>query len=109
MNTAELAKDTIADQLKTAIENKLQVVAIAGGHLREFCPHAIGWKRGVHHVMTFQFAGTSDSGLPPGGQWRCFDVAKLSNVRLRHGEWHTGSRHTRPQTCVDQIELEIAY
>jgi hypothetical protein len=109
MTITELGSESISDLIKTAIRNRLQVIAIADGHYREFCPHAIGWKRGIHHVMTYQFGGSSNSGLPLGGQWRCFDVAKLSNVRLRNGEWHTGLRHTRPQTCIDQIELEVAY
>lgn len=99
-----------AELLKTAISKKLQITATYDGYGREFCPHAIGWNRdGTYHVMTYQFAGGSSKGLPAGGQWRCFDVDKLSDVQVRHGTWHTGTDHTRPQTCIARIELEVAY
>ena len=107
-----------ADVLKDAIRNKRQVTAMFDGFPREFCPHAIGWKgptekkaNTTYHVIGYQFGGSSKSGLPPGGQWRCFPVDGLSDVASRAGEWHTGDNHTKPNTCIDQnrIELEVAY
>jgi len=107
-----------ADVLKDAISKKLQVTATYDGFPREFCPHAIGWKSPTekkpsttYHVIGYQFGGSSRSGLPPGGQWRCFEVHGLSNVASRPGAWHTGDDHTRPNTCMDpnRIELEVAH
>ncbi len=97
--------------LKDAIRNKLQVTAHYQGHPREFCPHAIGWKGDSYHVIGYQFGGSSSKGLPPGGEWRCFVVAGLSNVTAKAGAWHTGTSHTRPMTCIDRerIEVEVAY
>jgi hypothetical protein len=98
-----------AETLKKAIAGKLQITAYYDGHYREFCPHMIGWKKGVYHLLTYQFAGSSSRGLPPGGEWRCFNVSELSNVQARHGQWHTGSNHTKPQTCIDEIEAEVSH
>jgi hypothetical protein len=95
--------------LRNAVLQKLIVTAQYGGYYREFCPHCLGTKRGREHVLGYQFAGSSSSGLPPGGEWRCFDVAKLSNVATRTGTWKTGSSHTRPQACVDNIDVEVSY
>ncbi len=60
-----------------------------------------GSKDGVRHVLSFQFAGDSSQGLPPGGQWKCMEVDGLSNVSPREGLWFTGPRETgNPQPCV---------
>lgn len=108
-----------AESLKAAIAKKLQVTATYDGYYREFCPHAIGWKRptkknpvDTHKVIVYQFGGeTSEGPVPAGGAWKCFDVSGLSGVALREGEWHTGANHTQPNTCMDQdrIELEVSY
>ena len=55
----------------------------------------------------FQFAGSSSSGLPPGGEWQCMDIAAISNVSVADGPWHTGYGHSRPQTCVKSVDVEI--
>lgn len=95
--------------IRDAILQKLQVTADYRGYNREFCPHVIGMKRGKEHVLGYQFAGGSSSGLPLGGEWRCFDVAGLSNVTTRSGAWYTGSSHTQPQSCVGDIDVEVTY
>jgi len=87
--------------LYQAIEGKKQVIAMYDGYLREMCPHVLGSKDGVRHVLSFQFAGDSSQGLPPGGQWKCVDVDGLSNVSLRERLWFTSPRETgNPQPCV---------
>jgi hypothetical protein len=95
--------------LSAAIRQKLIVTATYHGHYREFCPHVIGTKKGKQHVLGFQFAGSGSSGLAPGGEWRCFDVATLSSVSTRTGPWRTRPVHTQPQTCVDNIDVEVSY
>ena len=76
---------------------------------REMCPHAIGVKNGVKHVLFYQFGGKSSKGLPKGGAWRCMELSRLRNVQIREGKWHTGSSHKKPNTCVDRVILEIKY
>lgn len=97
MDTYELLTD--------AIQQKLQVVATYDGRERVFCPHALGTKRGTPHVLVYQFAGESKSGLPAGGEWRCLDVEDLQNVHLQIGEWHSAPNVFNPQSCMDQIDL----
>jgi hypothetical protein len=94
--------------LYQAIQNKQQVVATYDGYHREMCPHVLGYKDGVRHVLSFQFAGDSSKGLPPGGQWKCMDVDGLSNVSLQEGPWITGPHKTgKPQTCVDEADISV--
>ncbi len=98
--------------LRQAILEKKQIVANYDGLPRELCPHVLGWKDGVSHVLSFQFAGQSSKGLPPEGQWKCMNVDRLSNLMLRDGPWRTGVRKTnRPQSCVDlnQIDVEVDF
>ena len=99
----------IYDQLRDAILNRQQIIATYHGHRREMCPHILGYKSGRRHVLFFQFGGTSGSGLPASGEWRCMDIDELHDVEVRDGQWHTGLRHLRPQTCVDLIDMEVDY
>src|SRR5579872_7175233 len=98
-----------ADLLIEAIRDKKQVTCYYDNLYREICPHVIGWKHSAYHVLSYQFGGQSSRGLPPEGEWKCMNVNGISQLALRDGPWFTGTEHTRPQTCVDQIELVVTY
>ncbi len=100
--------------IRTAIQNKQQVVATTeDGCKREMCPHVIGLKSGKEHALFYQFGGQSKSrrieatGSP--ANWRCIDIRSLSNVTIRDGMWHTASDHSKRQTCVDRVDIEVEY
>lgn len=96
--------------IRQAILNKYQVIGEYHGHRREMCPHVIGTKNGEAHVLCYQFAGGSQSGLGPDGSkdnWRCIRIAEFRNVTTRAGSWHTAPNHSRPQSCVDEIDVEV--
>ena len=95
--------------IREAILQRRQVIAIYKGYGREMCPHAIGTKEGKAHVLCFQFGGESSKGLPPGGEWRCFEVDELQNVSVREGPWHTAPNYSGwRQTCIDQVDVEVS-
>lgn len=93
--------------LVRAMREREQVLCLSGGHPRELCPIILGHSDGKEKVLTFQFGGTSSRGLPRGGEWRCFFVSDLSEIRLRQGPWHNGSSHTQPQGCVKVVDLDV--
>lgn len=96
------------DRIRDAIVSKKQVVATYNGHTREMCPHCIGLnKDGGEQALFFQFAGGSSKGLPPGGEWRCIPLAQLTIIDIRDGPWHRGVSHSRPQTCVKRVDVEV--
>ncbi len=95
--------------IRQAILDKHQVIATYNGYRREMCPHVIGRKAGRRQGLFFQFAGGSSSGLPRGGEWRCIPVDALKDVVVRPGPWHTGVGHSRPQTCIDIVDTEVAF
>ena len=99
--------------VKNAIEKKLVVTGYYKGHYREMCPHVIGYnKQGKEQALFYQFGGTSSSGLGPAGDpenWRCIPLAGLTDARSAGGSWHTAPNHTRPQTCVATIDMEVGY
>jgi hypothetical protein len=97
------------DLLRQAILERKHVRANYDGYYREMCPHLMGLKDGVRHVLSFQFAGDSSRGLPPGGQWRCMDFDGLTILSIQDGPWHTGTSHTKPQSCIDEIEVAVPY
>lgn len=93
--------------IRDAIENERQVTCTYQGHHRELCPHIIGWTGGKERLLAFQFGGSSSSGLPADGEWKCLALAQVRDARARDGEWHTGSSHQATQTCVQVIDLDI--
>jgi hypothetical protein len=82
------------------------VVATYNGHVRELCPHVLGTKNGRRQALFFQFGGGGSKPLAPGGDWRCIPIDGLTDVTVRDGPWHTGSGHSEPETCVDEIDVE---
>jgi len=61
-------------------------------------------------VLCYQYGGDSESGLKPAGasdNWRCLAVENLSDVDLLDGPWQTAENHSRPQNCIDEVELDV--
>ena len=63
--------------------------------------------KGEEKALTFQVGGTSRSGLPPGGEWRCLTLARVRAARLGDGPWREGDRHSMPQRCVEDVDVDI--
>ena len=99
---------TIYRLIWKAARARKQITCIYGGCYREACPHILGYKKlGQEAVFAFQFGGDSTSRLPPQGDWRCFDLAGMTDVELRDGRWHSGTRHTKTQTCIQFVDVDV--
>lgn len=98
--------------IRHAIRQKQPISATYLGKHRILCPHVIGTKNGIWNVLSYQSGGESSSGLSsnPADNWRCMRVSELSTVvSAPYHEWQTAPNHTRPQTCVDVVDTEVAY
>lgn len=97
--------------IRQAIIARDQITATYQGYHREMCPHAIGTKDGLEKALFYQFAGGSSRGLGAAGSgenWRCVFINELENVSTRKGAWHTAPTHSRKQTCIDIVDVEVA-
>ena len=90
-----------------AMDERKQILCVYDGYPRELCPVILGHNKGREVALTYQFAGQSNSGLAPGGQWKCCHLSKVTAVKLRDGPWHTGSGHSREQPCVEVVDLDV--
>jgi predicted DNA-binding transcriptional regulator YafY len=90
-----------------AIRTKRQVYARYHGADRVFSPHALGTKNGKPHLLAYQFAGESRSGLPEGGEWRCLNLEEVEEITIQAGPWHSAANVFNPQTCLDVIDLTV--
>lgn len=93
--------------IRNALLNAQQVVFTYQGLPREVCPHVLGYKDGREKVLVFQFGGQSSRGPIGAGQWRCLFLDEVSNVTVRDGDWHSMDTTGRPQTCVDEVDVEM--
>jgi hypothetical protein len=90
-----------------AMAGRKQILCTYDGYARELCPIILGHSRGQEKALAFQFGGGSSKGLPPGGEWKCLFLAKISNVRFRDGPWHSGDSHQQRQRCVEIVDLDV--
>lgn len=97
--------------IRRAMENMQNIVTEYQGKRRELSPHTLGLKDGREKVLSYQFGGESSSGLAPrnsASNWRCMFVAEMESVKIsEQREWHTAPSHTRPQTCIDDVDIEV--
>jgi hypothetical protein len=99
---------TIYRLIWQAARARKQITCIYGGRYREACPHILGYKKlGQEAVFVFQFGGDTTSRLPPQGDWRCFSLAGVTDVQVRAGRWHSGTRHTKTQTCIQFVDVDV--
>jgi hypothetical protein len=90
-----------------AMAERRQVLCLYKGYPRALCPAILGHTKGRERTLAYQFAGESSSGLPAGGEWKCFQVVEMTNVELRDGKWYSGARHRERQTCVEVVDLDV--
>jgi predicted DNA-binding transcriptional regulator YafY len=104
--TAHMASATYAI-FRQAILELNQITCTYQGRYREICPHVLGYKSGKEQALAFQFGGDSSKGLAEGGEWRCLVLDQVQDAKMREGPWHTNDSHLKPQTCVDQVDVEV--
>jgi hypothetical protein len=99
--------------VRQAIQDRRSIVAVYQGHMRFMSPHVIGRKNSREQALFYQFGGTSSSKLEPLGSpsnWRCIPIGLMTDLKVMDStEWATGPNHSRPQTCVGEIDLEVTY
>jgi hypothetical protein len=98
-------------QVCSAIVHRRPITALYRGRRRLLCPHLLGWNKHRRlQVLCYQYGGDSESGLQHAGaadNWRCLAVENLSQVELLDGPWQTAENHSRPQTCIEEVELDV--
>lgn len=93
--------------IRKAICAEQQITCRYKGHYRELCPHILGLTDGKETLLAYQFGGTGNKPLPPGGEWRCLRVDGMSDVAARDGPWHAGGSHRSEQRCVTEVDIDI--
>ena len=93
--------------IREAILHEKQVTCAYHGRYREICPVIVGHSDGEEKLLAFQFGGESTKRLPPRGEWRCFSIAALTDIRLRDGPWREGIGHQTTQSCVTEVDIDV--
>jgi hypothetical protein len=104
---SEMMSSLTYQLFRQAILHRRQITCTYRQLYRELCPHVLGHTDGQEKALTFQFAGGSSSGLPPGGEWRCLSIADVQDAQIRDGAWHTGFSHTKTQVCVELVDVDV--
>jgi hypothetical protein len=98
--------------IRQAILERKSINATYDGQPREMTPHVIGTKNGKEQGLFYQYGGVSNSRpIQPDGSpdnWRCLEISKIANVAIVAGS-HTAPNHSRPQTCVGNVDVEVTF
>ena len=96
--------------IRTAVTGRQPMSAVYEERLRLLCPHRLGHNSaGKARVLCYQYGGASSTGLETSGSpanWRCMKVEKFSRIKLLAGIWHTAPNHSRPQTCITDVDVD---
>ena len=99
--------------IRRAILSRNIVTAYYDNHYRELCPHVIGTDEdGTEKAFFYQFGGHTSGGpverQPAANRWRCFFIAKMSQVQIRsaNGAWHTSPNYADAQTCIPALRID---
>jgi hypothetical protein len=99
--------------VRDAILYKKIIKATYNGYVREMCPHVLGLnKQHAEQALLYQFGGGSSTGIGPAGSpdnWRCVLLSKLKDVSSEPGQWRSAANHSRPQTCVAKVDVEVEF
>ncbi len=97
------------DVLCAAIQEKQCLTGLYDNVVRHFAPHALGTTAdGTPAVFVFQYAGETTTGMPSGGEWRCFRLDRLSHLRLNEHRWRSRSNYNlKRQTCLAMIRVGL--
>jgi hypothetical protein len=111
MSVSVRALEQAHAQVRAAIVHRRPISALYRGRRRLLCPHLLGWNKNRRlQVLCYQYGGDSESGLKPAGasdNWRCLAGENLSHVESLDGPRQTAENHSRPQNCIDEIELDV--
>lgn len=99
------------DLIKQAIQNRQCVTCTYNGFKRKMTPHVLGTKNGTRQALFYQYGGDSSSGLSsdPTQNWRCIPVDKIKDLSINPDRFQTANNHSKTQSCVDTIDVEISY
>ena len=113
MGVVEAKIQTVEDiyrLVRAAVVGRRPIRATYHGRDRWFCPHRLGRNHeGQIRGLCYHYGEDSGSGLQIDGSltsWRCIAMEKLSRVELLEGAWHTAPNHSRPQTCVAEVDVD---
>ena len=101
------------ETIRTAILNGQNIEADYKGYHRVMTPHTLGYKFGEEQCLCYQFDGESSSASVflenSPRNWRCVTLSELENVISVSGDLHTCNLHSKKQTCVDDVDVEISF
>ena len=77
------------------------------GKKRIYCPHILGMKNGKINIFGIQFGGSSSQPLDRNGNWRCFNISKISKIKDLKRDFKTlKSNISFKSRCIDTIIIK---
>ena len=98
---------TVYDTIRSSMELGKPVRVIHKGHERFMCAHTLGHTNGYQQALLYQYGGSTSKGPLTAPEWRCLRLHDVTQIEIIDDAWHTGHNHSRPQTCVKDISMQV--
>lgn len=93
--------------VRQAIVNRYCLTATYKNHELKFSPYALGRSAsGDLSVMALQYEGLSSNVALAVGEWRCFRINALTDLRKNNDHWRVAPDRSRPMTCVARVDVQ---
>lgn len=94
----------IKDSLIQYIKLGNNVEFLYDGKKRIVCPHLLCQKDQEVRLFGVQYGGISSQPLPPNGDWRCFFISRIYNLKkLDDNKFYNLASSSKFTTCCDNI------
>ena len=99
------------DLIYKAISNKMSITCFYNGYLRKMTPHVLGTKNGGINALFLQYDGGSSKGLGTdlSKNWRCIPINDITDMQINNDGFYTANNHSKAQSCVELVDVEIDY
>ena len=89
-----------------AVANRLPLVCLYNGYQRHICPVILGHSGNQEKALVWQFGGETSEGPLRRADWKCFDLANVSDPTGGNGSWQSGLSHLQAQNCVKDVDYD---
>jgi hypothetical protein len=92
--------------IRDAIRDEASLTGHYESYVRFFSPHALGKdSSGAAIIIAYQYGGGRRGGLPPGGDWVCFNLSGLSGVERNGDKWLACPLTARPMHFLRHVDI----
>ena len=92
--------------VRQAIADRVSLIGLYDRYVRFFSPRVLGTDlAGKPVVIAYQYGGGRRGGLPPRGDWVCFDVGVFDSLNRNGDTWIAKPLPAKPVCPLKKVDI----